>query len=150
MQPKRQYGFVPHDTTGATAGTQYSPLGYVYSQVPRFFVQLDVRDEEEFIRTLNTLYDAKWLDLKTRIIYLDINFFNPSTHALAAMRVAVELPITGGAYAACTGTGRVRDRWGGRVAVIRTGGVRTRGLGRCAPPWQMTINSHRKNASAMA
>ena len=31
-----------------------------------------------------------------------------------------------------------------RDALIRTRGMRTRGLARCAPPWQMTRNSNRE------
>jgi hypothetical protein len=100
---EKAYGFVPHKLSSAEAssGSGIGPLGSSFPASPHY-VHLSPRNEIEFKSMLNMLYDAKWIDLKTRALTIDINFFNPNNHALAVTRISLELPVTGGLYSGCS------------------------------------------------
>ena len=69
--PMKNYGFVPRklSDTEKLSGSGIGPLGSSLSASPHY-VHLSPRDDRKFRSTINTLYDAKWIDLKTRAITL--------------------------------------------------------------------------------
>jgi hypothetical protein len=55
-------------------------------------------DPIEFKEKVNELMDARWLDLGTRAVFIDLLLYNPASMLVSEVKVIFESPFTGGLF----------------------------------------------------
>ena len=88
------YTYTPVSTERST-NMVLSALGYEYPS-PGFYVVLPNSNGTQASYKYATLYQSKFIDLQTRALFVDINYWNLNLNRLITVKFVFELPIYGG------------------------------------------------------
>jgi hypothetical protein len=93
--------YVADSKFGYGKGSNYlAPLSGITYYTGPFVVYLDnpaiTKDPEGVLKILKGLRENGWVDLKTKVIFIDINIYNPSTRRWVLMRFVAEFLDGGG------------------------------------------------------
>lgn len=75
-----------------------SRLGHFSYRPPGFTATLPNHNGTEALETLATLYHYKFIDLQTRVFYVDVNVYNTALNYLYYARLIFEIPTAGGVF----------------------------------------------------
>ena len=93
---KQAWRYMSANTSGMGSHTgqygTYGGDGYVAD-----LAQYD-RTNTRFINDLNELEKFNWLDKATRALFIDIITYNPSVNLFSYIKIAFEMPLTGGIF----------------------------------------------------
>lgn len=82
-------GFVTSNRADFVIGAlaSYDPSGYILS--------VGLEDKTTFTSVIAALKTCQWIDMATRVIYIEVNFFNPTMNMYQAGHIRFEISPTG-------------------------------------------------------
>jgi hypothetical protein len=82
-------GFITSTRAGFLNGAlaSYDPSGY--------YIEIGLGDRTVLLTTIQALKSCQWVDFATRVIYVEVNFFNPSMNMYQAGHIRFEIDPSG-------------------------------------------------------